>query len=332
MTLMDYPFCILRIFLALTFLPCAARAQNPIPQSPPQQAAPVPASPGLSWPGYLLGPGDSVRVTVWTGKDYLDQTLTVAADGTLMIPFLVNKIVSVSGMTSIQLRELIQSELQKVFLSPVVQVVTVGFESKRANLMGEVSPGHYPIYGNTRILDFVLQHGGFGPKANLTEVQVTRANGEKLRVNIYDIVIKGDKSQNIILNPDDLVFVPSLETIGNKYYMLGEVRSPGLLLSPEPLTLLEAIAKSGTLTLFAQTKHIFVVRLNPKGTPQVEDVRFEDLYRKGDIKGNMLLKNGDIVYVPRNVRTRIADVLNSVYPVLSFVRDTAYLATIIRNP
>jgi len=283
----------------------------------------------MSSAGYVLGPGDSIRVTVWTGNEYLEQTLTLAGDGTVMVPFFVNKLVPAAGLTSVQLREHIQSELQKVFLNPLVQVVNLSFESKRASLMGEViSTGFYPIYADTTILNFVLQHGGFGPKANLTEVQVNRADGQKFKVNIYDIVIKGDKVQNVTLQPNDIVYVPSLELIGNKYFMLGEVRSPGLLYSPEPLTLLEAIAKSGTLTLAAQAKHVFVVRVKPEGGSEVREIRFFDLYKKGDLSMNVALKSGDIVYVPRNPLQRVADVVNALTPLVSFIRATAYLGTL----
>jgi len=318
--------------LALLLSASLVLAQAPIPQTPAQpgqQPAALPPSPGMSSAGYVLGPGDSIRVTVWTGNDYLEQTLTLAGDGTVMVPFFVNKLVPAAGLTAIQLRELIQSNLQKVFLNPLVQVIGLSFESKRASLMGEVaSTGYFPIDAQTSILNFVLQHGGFGPKANLSEVQVTRADGQKLRVNIYEIVIKGDKTQDVALKPNDLVYVPSLELIGNKYFMLGEVRSPGLLFSPEPLTLLDAIAKSGTLTQAAQAKHVFVIRVKPEGGSDVKDIRFFDLYRKGDLTTNVMLKSGDIVYVPRSPLTRVADVLNAIIPVTSFVRDLAYLGTL----
>jgi protein involved in polysaccharide export with SLBB domain len=311
-----------RILIVSVFLPLAVSSQVSAPQSPAQQpptgAVPAP-SPGFSSAGYQLGPGDTVRITVWTGNDYQDQSLTVASDGTLMLPFFVNKLVSVSGLTSLQLRDLVQSEMRKVFLNPVVQVVITGFESKRANLVGEGTMGRFPITDDTPILNFVLQHGGFSARADLTAVQVTRANGERLKVNVYDIVLKGDKSQNIVLHPEDVVFVPPVETTGKKYYMIGEVRSPGLLRSTEDLTLLEAIARAGTLTLTAQGKHVFVIRQHPPGTAKVMDIRFEALYKAGDPRANIRLESEDIVYVPRSRRARMTDAVSAITPMLYFL-------------
>ncbi|HEY3130393.1 MAG TPA: SLBB domain-containing protein [Acidobacteriota bacterium] len=320
------------------FLQMSMLAQNPpAPQAPQPQSgqtiqAGIPSSPGLSQPTYQLGPGDTVRVIVWTGNEYLQDNLTVASDGTLFIPFFVNKIVNVTGLTATQLRELILTELQAVFRKPVVQVITVGFESKKALLVGEVStPGYFPIFGNTRILDFMVQHGGFSQRANLTEVQVTHANGQKLKVNVYDIVLNNDQSQNILVAPGDIIFVPSVETISKKYFMLGEVRNPGLLQSQTDLTLLEAIARSGTLAASAREQHVFVVRQNPDGKVDVRQMLFSDIYQKGDFSQNILLKSGDVVYIPKNLHTRVAEVLGAVTPILSFLRDSVFLYDIFRR-
>jgi protein involved in polysaccharide export with SLBB domain len=142
-------------------------------------------------------------------------------------------------------------------------------------------------------------------------------------------VIKGDHAQNVAVEVHDIVFVPSLETVGNKYFMLGEVRNPGLLVSQEELTLLEAISRSGSTTTAAQTKHVFVVRPTSQGNSDIMDIAFEDLYKQGDATRNIPLKSGDIVYIPRNLRTRISDVLAAVNPILTFVRDAAFLGEIL---
>jgi polysaccharide export outer membrane protein len=281
---------------------------------------------------YLLGPGDTIRVTVWTGNELLEQSLTVAADGTILAPFFINKMIKVSGLTAIEVRDLLLAELSKTFISPVVQVITTGFESRRAFLVGEVTtPGNFPIAGSGRVLEFVVRHGGFSERANLSEVQITRKDGAKQRANLYDVIIKGDQSQNLTLLPGDIVYVPSVETIGKRYFMFGEVRNPGVLQSTEDLTLLEAIGRSGTLTIAAEAKHVIVVRLSASGESEVMDIAFSDLYRKGEFSRNIRLQNNDIVFVPRNFRTRVADALSAIAPVLALVRDAIFLSTVTTN-
>ncbi|MBI4456238.1 MAG: polysaccharide biosynthesis/export family protein [Acidobacteria bacterium] len=317
--------------LLVSFCPILLYPQSSVPTSqvPQQLAAPPPSSPGLSQPGYLLGPGDTVKITVWTGNEYLQENLTVAPDGTLFIPFFVNKLINVTGLTTSKLRDLVQSELHAIFQRPIVQIITLGFESQKAFLVGEVqNAGQFSIFGSVPILEFIVQHGGFSSRANLAAVQVTRTDGRKETTNIYDIVLKGDQSKNILVNPGDIVFVPSLETVAKTYFVLGEVRAPQVLHSPEDLTLLEVISRAGTLSTSAQAKHVFVVR--PEGS-EIMDINFSDIYKKGDFSRNVVLKSGDVVYVPKSGRARVADVVNAVTPILSFLRDSLILVDIAKR-
>ena len=312
------------------FVPALAQGQVVLPQAQPSAVTGgVPGqpatSPGLSQARYTLGPGDTVRATVWTGNEYLQDTLVVASDGSLFVPFFVNKLIPVTGMTIVELRERVQRELEGVFQSPVVQLITVGFESQKAFLLGEVAAsGQFPIYGNTKLLDFIVQHGGFLQRANLAEVQITRADGRKQTVNIYDIVFKGDQTDNILVNPGDMVYVPSQDQVSKRYFDLGEVRSPQMVQSQTDLNLMEAISRAGTLDRTAEAKKIFIVR-QEVGGPEVLEVNFEDVYRKGDFTQNVALQSGDIVYVPKNPRTKVNDVLSAVNPVVQFIRDTLFL-------
>ncbi|MBI3939899.1 MAG: polysaccharide biosynthesis/export family protein [Acidobacteria bacterium] len=314
---------------AQSIQPPAVSAGDSQVQQPP--SAPPATSPGLSQPGYLLGPGDTLKVNVWTGNEYVQDTLTMAPDGTLFIPFYVNKLVKASGLTAAQLRDLIQSELDQIFQQPIVQLITVGFESQKAFLVGETTTaGQFPIFGNTRILDFVVQHGGFTPRANLAAVQVTRAGAAQLSVNVLDIVLKGDQSQNLVVMPGDIVFVPSLETVSKRYFVLGEVRAPQMVQSPQDLNLLEALSRAGTVAPTGEASRIFVVRQNPEGS-EVKEIKFSDIYRTGDLSRNIPLQSGDIVYVPKNRRTRVNDVLSAITPLMNFIRDSALFLDIVRG-
>ena len=315
--------------LTLCVIPFYIHSVAPL-RATQQAGSPVAATSALPTDsGYLLGPGDTIKVTVWTGNELLEQSLSVAGDGTILVPFFINKMIKVTGLTAIEVRDLLLAELNKTFISPVVQVITTGFESRKAFLVGEVgTPGNFPIAGTGQVLEFVLRHGGFSQRANLNEVQVTRRDGAKQRANLYDVIIKGDQSQNITVFPGDIVYVPSVETIGKRYFMLGEVRNPGVLQSTEDLTLLDAIGKSGTLTIAAEAKHVLVVRLNASGESEVMDISFSDIYRKGEFSQNIRLQNNDIVFVPRNLRTRVADALSAIAPVLALVRDAIFLSSV----
>jgi polysaccharide export outer membrane protein len=294
-------------------------------------AAPAPQASAQGRAEYRLGPGDVIHTTVWNGNEYAEQDLTVASDGTLMVPFSVNRLFEVNGLTAVELRSLIQAELSQMFRGPVVQTVVVGYESKKALLVGEVSAsGQFPLREGLGLLEFILQNGGFGQDADLTAIQLTRSSGQVERINVYDMVASGSR-QEVLLAPDDIVYVPSVEVFSNKYFILGEVRQPGIIQSTAAMNLVEAIASAGALTPEARSDQLMLVRVDETGSTRVEEISFRDLYEEGDPSVNVLLRSGDIVYVPRSRTTRVADVLGAINPITSLIRDTAFLYDILRR-
>ena len=283
-------------------------------------------------PGYRLGPSDTVSITVFDGNSLTSEELTLAEDGSVLIPFSLNILIQASEMTAIQLRSFIQDGLRTVFRNPVVQVVITGFASKNVLLLGEVdTPGRFSILDSTGLLEFILQHGGFLSDADLSAVQITRASGPAERIDLYEMVVSGRAGDEVLLKPDDIVFVPSLAVTSKKYFILGEVRQPGLVESPTPLTLMEAIVEAGTLTPEARADRLMLVRMDAAGETSVIEIPFSNLYENGDTTANVTLQGGDIVYVPRNRTTRIADILGAIAPVTSLVRDTVFLIDILRR-
>jgi len=65
---------------------------------------------------YPLGAGDRVQAQVWNGNELLDQELTVADDGSVMVPFGINRLVTVEGMTVLEMRELLRVLLAERYL------------------------------------------------------------------------------------------------------------------------------------------------------------------------------------------------------------------------
>ena len=320
----------------LLMAPLALSAQAPAqaPASAPAaigaQAQPPQTSgiPGLPGSNYALGPGDSIRVSAFTGNEYLEQAITLAEDGTIFIPFAVNKLVDVRGKTALQVRDLIQAEMRSTFLNPVVQVLTSSLGSKKALIVGEItSSGVFPISGGETLLDVVASRGGFSQKANLAEVQITRSGGERLRVNLYDYIVR--EGGNVPkIEPGDVIYIPSVETVSNKYFMLGEFRIPGVVQSQEKLKLVEAIQKAGSLTNLAKADQIFLIRLNREGVSEITEIAYSDLYKKGNFAVDVPLEAGDILYAPKNKVGKLSDVASAVSPIATIISSFVILKTL----
>lgn len=98
-----------------------------------------------------------------------------------------------------------------------------------------------------------------------------------------------------IVNPQVTINISTLQS--QKVLVLGEVKNPGILTLDIDLSIADAIVKTGGYTSDAKTTDIFVIR---KGAGKPETVKFDlkSAIQTGDFTNNLMLRNGDIVYVP----------------------------------
>jgi polysaccharide export outer membrane protein len=92
----------------------------------------------------------------------------------------------------------------------------------------------------------------------------------------------------------------SVTTVGSqKYFVLGEVKRPGVFQLDRPKTVIEAISDAEGFTLDAKQSFVLLIRggpSNPKPTYQVLDI--EKIFKSVDMTQNLALQQGDIIYVP----------------------------------
>ncbi len=222
-------------------------------------------------PEHRIGRNDLLHITVWNGLNVEETTVRVAEDGTIFVPFGIDLNLKVQGLSSTDLKRLIQKESLKYFRETVVQVVIEEYNSRRAYLLGEVArgtaagqgAGMYPLKGRQTVLEFIIEHGGFTEQANMTRVQINRASGEVAFLTLSEVIFQGDENQNLVVNPGDIVWVPSKEVGANTYYVFGEVNAPGVVTSQENLSLVEVISRSGSFTQEASRSKVYIARGDP---------------------------------------------------------------------
>ena len=160
---------------------------------------------------YLVGPGDVLEIKVWRHSD-LDITAVVRPDGKISFPLVGN--VNVCDLTTDDVEKAIESGLSATLNQPKVNVNVRSFQSKKIFVLGEVNkPGVYPFEGRVTVLDALSKASGYkSDTAALKSVMVIRkgysSKPEVLRLNVYEVIAKGRFSQNIYLQPYDIIFVP----------------------------------------------------------------------------------------------------------------------------
>ena len=171
---------------------------------------------------HRIGRNDLLHLTIWNGLNVEDTTVRVAEDGTIFVPFGIDLNLKVQGLSSTDLKGLIQRESLRYFRETVVQVVIEEYNSSRAYLLGEVAgvaadqgAGMYSLKGRQTVLEFIIEHGGFTDQANMTRVQINRVSGEVAFLNLSEVIFQGDETQNPVVNPGDIVWVPGKEVGAN---------------------------------------------------------------------------------------------------------------------
>jgi polysaccharide biosynthesis/export protein len=159
-------------------------------------------------PSYMIGPDDTLFVSVWKEPD-LTATLPVRADGMISLPLLND--VQAAGLTPMQLAASITEKLKKFVADPRVTVVVTQMNSQRVYVTGEVMhSGAMNLTPDMTVLQ-ALATAGFTQFANTKGIYVLRnENGTQKRFPVnYKKLIKGEgNDQNIPLKPGDTIVVP----------------------------------------------------------------------------------------------------------------------------
>lgn len=282
----------------LTIKQEAARARAMQPKAP----APKPKKRGgrVSWTQrYELGPGDSLNFGLHGQPKLAKPKVPVAPDWT--ISYLQAKQISVRGLTVEELRVRMEEVLANFHRNPKVIVSPAQLGSKKYTVLGKVKVNDtYKLDRPTTLLEAIAKAKGIvvGVRnSNATELADLKRSfvvreGAKLDVDIEQLYRAGDMSQNVQIEPGDYIYIAS--NVHNESYVFGSVGRPGTVPLVGNLTVMGAIAESGSYAKYAWRKKVLLVR-GSVGNPEVVVIDTRDVLR-GKEK-DVLLEPGDIVYV-----------------------------------
>jgi len=240
---------------------------------------------------YVIGDGDGLMISVW-GVPELSVGVTVRPDGKITLPAIGD--VPASGYTPMKLAERLTERLKEVVKAPIVTVTVTGITNNKVYVIGGGVPsGINVLTGRTTLMKFMTRFGSY-KGADLLRAYVMR-DGKKLDVNFYDLLIKGDLSNDPLLMSEDIIYVPDIE--GNKIYIMGAVNSPKITYHREGYKILDAILEAGGMTKFASENSVLVQR---KGSATLT-VRVKDLMKDGDLSQNIYLMPGDFIIVKEGI-------------------------------
>lgn len=242
-----------------------------------------------------------LEVTVFGNED-LSRSPAVQTNGTIALPLLGE--VQVAGLTVTEVKNKLTALLARDYLvNPQVDAKVKEFQSQFVTVLGEVNnPGRKPLRGRTRLIDVLVEAGGFTPRAS-GEIVITRLEGgfeageKTLRMHLGSgsLSLQDQINLEVVLKTGDII------AASPKYYVTveGEVARPSRYLLEGDLTLTGAISMAGGLTRFGSSD-VKIRRLNPEtGKTTILELDLKSI-RKGKQQDPPLLPN-DVVSILRRV-------------------------------
>ena len=204
-----YAVSVIAVLTVLLFTGLAVAQQPPVQAKAPT-AAPKQAQPATtSVEQYRIGPEDMIAVTVWK-NDAMSRVVPVRPDGMISLPLLDD--VRASGLTAMELRDVIAKRLVEYMPAPEVSVIVNDVRSFKVSVMGEVArPARYELKSVTTVLDVLAQAGGFNQFANRSKIVILRPNGKgmtRIPFNYNKVISSGGEEENFYLQSGDIVLVP----------------------------------------------------------------------------------------------------------------------------
>ena len=303
-----------------TFDPRSARSQMFEEMSATNKLDPAWLKPSTN--EFRLGPGDKVDIEL-LGTSDAPQPSLVGPDGKIyfnLIPGL-----KVWGLTLAEARAALEAQLSNYYKNPRVGVTLREVRSSRVWVLGRLqTPGIYPKDGPVTVVEAIARAGGLftaqftGTTEELADLQHSflLRHGRFLPVNFQRLIHDGDMSQNVYLEPDDFIYLPS--ALSTEVYVLGAVNQPRGVSFKDQVTLSSAIANARGTMPGAYLREVVIIR-GSLTDPHYAVVNFRDIVRGH--APDLRLQPRDIVYVPDRPLGMWQDAVKSV--VDTFVRTVA---------
>jgi len=163
------------------------------------------------------------------------------------------------------------------------------------SVVGQVKrPGLFPVSDEVSLWELISAAGGLDTAANPRAAVLTRASGERITVDLTQLLSTEGIAAGVRLRRGDSLFVPGM---GLQVYVLGAVRTAGPVLLPTGASALDAVAQAGGTLPTARLDSAYVLRKAAAGAGSRVPLRL-DLLLKGQTSADALLQDGDKIVIP----------------------------------
>jgi protein involved in polysaccharide export with SLBB domain len=242
---------------------------------------------------YLIGTGDELDIVLWGGVQEVHR-VEVDRNGAITLPRL--GVLQVSGMTLGKLQAFLRQRFGE-FYPDFQMAVTLGkLRSMLVYVVGEVQlPGAYTVSSLATMMNALFASGGPTRNGSLRRIQLTRKGKTVQTLDLYDLLLRGDKSQDQALQSGDTIFVPVIGAVAG---ITGNVKRPAIYEIAPATPLRFLLEAAGGVTPSGYLQRVQVERFVGNARKVVVDLDLSTaLPSKTPKEWQMPLQDGDLVSV-----------------------------------
>lgn len=229
----------------------------------PLDRVPVPAN-------YVVGPGDSLLLRCW-GSITFYLRLTVDRDGNIYIPHIGQ--IQVAGIRFSELRDFLDMQISTSFKKFELNIEMGQLRAIEIFVVGRTRrPGTYTVSSLSSLVNALFVSGGPSSTGSMRRIEVKRGANVVTELDLYNFLLKGDKSKDISLLPGDVIYDPPA---GPRVALTGSVSQPAIFELRNGETVGDLLGMAGGLTSLATLGSGELERIDGSGHRHVIDIRFD---------------------------------------------------------
>ena len=235
---------------------------------------------------YIIGPGDELEINIW-GQVQASLRTIVDRAGQIYVPQVGE--ISVAGVHYGNLEDHLKHEISKIFKNFSVTANLGRLRSIQVMVVGDARyPGTYTISSLSTLVNAVFASGGPSPQGSLRHIQVRRDGATITDFDFYDLLIKGDKSKDVRLQPGDVLFIPH---VGPLVAISGSVNVQAIYEIKDKSSLQDVIDIAGGMSTVADTSKVTIDRVADHQSRKTLEFPYDEQSQA------LPLQDGDIVRV-----------------------------------
>ena len=170
---------------------------------------------------YVLDFGDAITLQLVGQQQSIDK-LQIQRDGSINLPNLGK--VQLSGLSLEEASKLIKAKIESAYIGVDAFITLSNVRDIQILVTGNAEqPGVYTVNGNTSFLQAIAIAGGPSNFGSLREFVLKRNNETISKIDLYDVIIKGDTSTNERLRSGDVIHISPVK---NLVSIFGGVKRP----------------------------------------------------------------------------------------------------------